>query len=212
MSELNHHPISRLLPPASPPELPESATAATSEPVVAPPSLRETLRRYLHPFPQPWQLAFVSALVASAGFPFPWVMLEDYDQPLNAAAIMTYYATAHDKIAVALSTPLGALISFLGPAFAITTTVAILPTVTRKPSADLATLTLALTALLSITALLGLCQEILDPDLPRLGPFHRPGIGLLLTIAGNLGVVVAYGWEKLEQRARHRYEHPGKIY
>ena len=146
---------------------------------------------FLQGFPLPWHLAVLTTIMAVIGFALPWVTIDDHEQPLNAAGIMTYYATAHDRWPVLKTSPLGSLISFLAPAIIVTATVAVIPVVATARKISLPAVSLTLSSLLAAAALLACCGEILDPDLPRFGPFTVPGAGLSIVIAANLTATLA---------------------
>lgn len=155
---------------------------------------------FLRPFPQAWHVAVMAALFAVLGFLPPWVTIADHESAVNAAGIMTYYVTAHDKFETLKTSPWGALVSFLAPATIVVCTIAVIPGAAWKQKPNLATSSLAATSLLATVALLGWCSEILDPDLPTLGPFNVPGLGLTMVIMGNLTVLLAHGFQVYEDR------------
>ena len=145
---------------------------------------------FLQP-PLPWSLAMLVAIMAVIGFTLPWVTIDDHEEPLNAAGILTYYITAHDRWPVLKSSPLGALISFLAPAVIVTATVALIPALAMARKISVAALGMSLASLLAAAALLAWCSEILDPDLPRIGPFSVPGSGLATVIVAHFTIILA---------------------
>lgn len=180
-------------------ELQEQATA----PETAEPSAAGDQWAFLHNFPQPWHLSTAATLVAIIGFSLPWATIDDHTNPLNAAGLMAYYFTAHDTWQITKTSPIGALVSFTAPLLIVTSTVAIIPAAAHRQRVNAAAAALAIASLLFSLALLAWCAELLDPDLPRLGPFNMPNYGLMLVMVSNIAALGAYALE-LEKRPARR--------
>ena len=183
--------------PRQPSGLDENAPAAAAEDAGSPPA--GSAWEFMRDFPQAWHLAVVAAAVAIFGFFLPWVTIDDHPNSLNAAGLLTYYFTAHDTWQITKTSPLGALVSIFAPLTITTSTIAIIPAAAHRRQVNVTVAALSTISLTFCMALLGWCSDLLDPDLPRLGPFNVPDVGLIVVMLSNFTVLSIWGQQKFDQ-------------
>ena len=154
---------------------------------------------FIEGFPAAWHLAVIASAIAILGFFLPWATIDDHPKSLNAAGLLTYYFTAHDTWQITKTSPIGALVSVIAPLAITASTIAIIPTVAWRRQVNAAATILSITSLLFCIALLGWCTELLDPDLPRLGPFNVPQVGLIVVMLANVSVISIWGQNKFDK-------------
>ena len=151
---------------------------------------RKSLRQQLQiPADPLWFPGLVASTVAIASLLLPWVWIDDYPAPLNAAQLFFFYPTSNEKWYLLRTTPLGSMTTLFGPALLITMVICnAAMAIRRKPSGWLSVATIAGAAYLLL-----MTGEILDPDRPRVGPMPVPEFGIILLLVSQ-AVIIGLSW------------------
>lgn len=151
---------------------------------------RKSLRQQLQiPADPLWFPGLVAATVAIASLLLPWVWIDDYPAPLNAAQLFFFYPTSNEKWYLLRTTPLGSMTTMFGPALLITMVICnAAMAIRRKPSIWLSVATIAGAAYLLL-----MTGEILDPDRQHVGPMPVPEFGIILLVASQ-AVIIGLSW------------------
>ena len=143
-----------------------------------------------------WHVAILISVLGIVGLSLPWQWADDVAESYNAAGILMHFPTAHDKWYLVRTSPIGSMISVFAPAGIIIATLSTGIVILVKKKVSHESTTLAVTNILLIMLLMWGCKEILDPDLPRIGPFNLPQAGLSMIL---LSALVVAGMHLLEK-------------